>query len=218
MIIYDFFSGTGSATKAFEDKGYRVVKVDIDPAFDADEFDIMELTSEYLIGKYGQPDFIWASPPCERFSIASTWRYWERNPDGAIPKDSSVLEAIELVKHTLKLIGELKPTAWLLENPRAMLRKQDFIQRYRRKTITYCQYGDTRQKPTDIWGYLPTWKPKPVCEPNASCHEASPRGSKKGVRGQKNAQIRAMIPYGLSLEICEAVENLRIEKPPTFGE
>jgi site-specific DNA-cytosine methylase len=30
MIIYDFFAGTGSATKAFEDQGHKVIKIELD--------------------------------------------------------------------------------------------------------------------------------------------------------------------------------------------
>ena len=51
MIIYDFFAGTGSATKAFEDAGHKVIKVELDPSFQADEGDILELTADMLISK-----------------------------------------------------------------------------------------------------------------------------------------------------------------------
>ena len=71
MIVYDFFSGTGSATKAFEDAGHTVIKVELDEYFEAHERDILKLNAKYLIEKYGQPDFIWASPPCQKFSVAS---------------------------------------------------------------------------------------------------------------------------------------------------
>jgi len=72
MIIFDFFSGTGSATQAFKDAGHTVYSFELNGNFNATEHvNILELTAEYLLGKYGQPDFIWASPPCTAFSIAS---------------------------------------------------------------------------------------------------------------------------------------------------
>ena len=64
MILYDFFAGTGSATQAFYDAGHTVVKIELDEQFAADERDILSISAEYLVIKYGQPDFVWASPPC----------------------------------------------------------------------------------------------------------------------------------------------------------
>ena len=207
MIVYDFFAGTGSATKAFEDRGHKVIKVELDPYFEADERDILKLTASGLIGKYGRPDFIWASPPCQKFSVASLWKYWAKSPNGPIPKHPSVYEAIDLIKHTLKLIEDLAPKAWVLENPRGMLRKQDFMAKYPRRTITYCQYGDTRMKPTDIWGQVEGWITRPICQPGASCHESSPAGTNAGGTGKlKNARLRSMIPYELGEELANVLE------------
>lgn len=208
MIIYDFFAGTGSATKAFEDRGHKVIKVELDESFEADERDILKLTADDLIAKYGRPDFIWASPPCQKFSVASLWKYWAKSPNGPIPKHPSVYEAIDLIKHTLKLIEELNPKAWVLENPRGMLRKQNFMNDYPRRTITYCQYGDVRMKPTDIWGVIEGWESRPMCKPKATCHESSPAGTNAGGTGKlRNARLRSMIPYALGQEI-ESVLNV----------
>ena len=60
MIVFDFFSGTGSSTQAFKDAGHTVIHIELDEYFEADERDIMKMTSEYLIQKYGRPDFVWA--------------------------------------------------------------------------------------------------------------------------------------------------------------
>ena len=209
MIIYDFFAGTGSATQAFEDAGHTVVKVELDPYFPAHERDILSLDAATLITKYGQPNFIWASPPCQKFSVASLWKYWAKGKNGPIPKHPSVYEAIALIQHTLKLIHDLNPThGWLLENPRGMLRKQSFMEPYERKTITYCQYGDVRMKPTDLWGNIPQWNPRPMCKPKASCHESSPAGTNAGGTGKlRNARLRSMIPYDLGKEILEAISK-----------
>ena len=115
MIVYDFFAGSGSATKAFEDRGHKVIKVELDEYFEADERDILKLTANELIAKYGRPDFIWASPPCTTFSVASCRIYWQKSPNGAIPKDPRVFKALELVQHTINLIKELNPTrGWII--------------------------------------------------------------------------------------------------------
>ena len=155
LIIYDFFSGTGSSTQAFEDAGHTIIKVELDEYFEAHERDILQLTAKGLIAKYGQPDFIWASPPCQKFSVASIGHYWTGGRGNCVPKRPEVFEAIALVGHTIKLMQDLNPThGWIMENPRGMLRKQDVVKDLKRWTITYCQYGDTRMKPTDVWGHL----------------------------------------------------------------
>jgi hypothetical protein len=214
MIIYDFFAGTGSATKAFEDAGHTVIKVELDEYFEAHERDVLGLTAEYLIGKYGQPDFIWASPPCTTFSVASIRHYWTYTNGVALPKNEKTLHGLALVAHTVALINALKPTyGWLMENPRGMLRKQSVVQGLTRRTITYCQYGDFRMKPTDLWGELLSWIPKEMCKPGLTCHNSAKRGSDTGTQGiggggKRGSMMRSMLPYQLSQAICKAVEGL----------
>jgi hypothetical protein len=203
MIVFDFFSGTGSSTQAFEDAGHRVVKVELDEQFQADERDILSLTAEGLIAKYGEPDFIWASPPCQKFSVASCSRYW--HPDGT-PRDEQAGHALALVQFTIDLIEALAPKdGFIIENPRGMLRKQKLMAELPRRTVTYCQYGDNRMKPTDLWGYARAWQPRKPCKSGDGCHEAAPRGSKTGTQGRKGAKDRSMIPYDLGLEILNAI-------------
>ena len=206
MIIYDFFAGTGSATKAFEDAGHTVIRVELDEYFEAHERDILKLTASDLIAKYGQPDFIWASPPCQKFSVASLWKYWEGTRGNTKPKHPAVYEALALIQHTIDLMNECDPThGWLMENPRGMLRSQAVVKPYKRWTVSYCQYGDIRMKPTDLWGTI-QWQPRPMCRPGADCHESSPAGTNAGGTGKlKNARLRSMIPYELGREILESI-------------
>lgn len=206
MIIYDFFAGTGSATKAFEDAGHTVIKVELDEYFEAAERDILQLDAQYLIDKYGKPDFIWASPPCQKFSVASIGHYWQGGKGNCTPKRPEVYEALDLVAHTIHLMESLNPSkGWIMENPRGMLRLQEVVKGYHRWTITYCQYGDTRMKPTDLWGTI-TWKPRAMCRPGSSCHESSPAGTNAGGTGKlKNARLRSMVPYELGREILESI-------------
>lgn len=201
MIVYDFFAGTGSSTQAFEDAGDTVIRIELDEYFDAHERDVMAMTANYLTAKYGQPDFIWASPPCTAFSIAAVGHHW--NPDRT-PKTEAASFNQLLVAKTLELINELKPKAWLIENPRGMLRKLPVVQGLTRRTVTYCTYGDTRMKPTDLWGDI-EWTPREMCKNGDPCHEAAPRGSRTGTQGLKGAKERSRVPYELSLEIRHAL-------------
>jgi site-specific DNA-cytosine methylase len=203
MLIFDFFAGTGSATQAFADAGHKVIKFEIDEQFEADHRDITQITAEYLIAKYGTPDFIWASPPCQKFSVASCSKYWM--PNGQ-PRDGQAAKALSLVKYTIDLIEELAPLdGFIIENPRGMLRKQSIMAELPRRTVTYCQYGDTRMKPTDLWGYARAWQPRKPCSNGDSCHEAAPRGSRTGTQGIKGAKLKSMIPYDLGKEILNAI-------------
>ncbi len=204
MLVFDFFSGTGSSTKAF-DNGYdQVYTFELDTHFQATEnVNILDLTADYLIETYGKPDFVWASPPCTSFSVASIGKHWNLDKT---PKTEAAGNSIKLVEHTLKLLKELNPRyGWLMENPRGMLRTLPIVKDLNRYTVTYCQYGDTRMKPTDLFGYVPNWTPKTACKNGESCHEAAPRGARTGTQGLKGAKKRAEVPYKLGDEIRQAI-------------
>lgn len=207
LLVFDFFAGTGSSTRAFEAAGDRVISFELDPRFDATEtVSVLDLTSEYLLATYGRPDFVWASPPCTAFSVAAIGRHWIAGGDNPLPRTELAVKNQELVSHTRRLIEELRPRyGYLIENPRAMLRKLPPVQGLPRQTVTYCAYGDTRQKPTDLWGVVPGWEPRPICSPGAACHESAPRGARTGTQGMKGAKDRSMVPFGLGAEIREAV-------------
>jgi hypothetical protein len=209
MLVFDFFSGTGSSTQAFKDKGHTVIKVELDEYFEADERDVLQLTADYLIGKYGKPDFIWASPPCTSFSVASIGHHWAQGGKNPIPKTESARLSQELVNHTKDLILKLNPTyGYLIENPRGMLRKLPVVADLPRRTVTYCQYGDSRMKPTDLWGYVTNWVAKSPCKNGMPCHEAAPRGARTGTQGLNGAKDRSRVPYDLSVEILSAIESV----------
>lgn len=204
LLIFDFFAGTRSSTQAFEDAGHTVISFDNDPQFDVTEqADVFALTAEDLVARYGQPDFVWASPPCTAFSVASIGHHWY---DTAKPKTEAAEKAMELVAHTRKLCEDLNPRlGFVIENPRGMLRKLPILDGLTRWTVTYCQYGDTRMKPTDLWTNISAWLPRPACKNGAPCHEAAPRGAKTGTQGRDGAVSRSMIPYALGAEILESL-------------
>lgn len=183
MLIFDFFAGTKSSTQAFEDAGHTVISFDNDHRFDVSEqADVFALNAADLIARYGQPDFVWASPPCTAFSVASIGHHWY---DTGKPKTEHARTSIELVRHTRKLIEELSPAkGFVIENPRGMLRKLDVLDGLTRWTVTYCQYGDDRMKPTDLWTNVTQWLPRVPCKNGDSCHEAAPRGSRTGTQGR----------------------------------
>lgn len=207
LLVFDLFAGTGSATAAFRDAGDRVVTFELDAAFDPDwAVDVRDLTADRLLSAYGRPDFVWASPPCTRFSVASLSRNWTRIGNTVEPTNAETREALDLVRHTVTLLAGLQPRyGWLMENPMGMLRKSEVVRALPRATVTYCQYGDFRQKPTDLWGAVDGWSPRPACERGAPCHEAAPRGSRTGTQRLTGAAARSMLPPDLSAEIRAAI-------------
>lgn len=208
MLIFDFFAGTRSSTKAFEDAGHTVISFELDPQFTVTEnVDILTIKSADLLAKYGRPDFIWASPPCTTFSVASIGHHWANGGAYPVPKTQAAEVGQLLVRHTRMLIEELQPRfGFVIENPRGMLRKLPVVAGLPRRTVTYCQYGDTRQKPTDLWGVVPGWEPRPACSPGSSCHDAAPRGSRTGTQGIVAVKDRSRVPYGIGHEILTAID------------
>ena len=205
MKVLDLFSGTRSIAKAFEKKGWETFTVELDRSHDGIDWyeDIMKIEPKDIIERFGYPDVIWASPPCTTYSVASISHHRKKGVDTLEPISEFAKQSDELIKHTLWLIDELKPKYWFIENPRGALRKMNFMKGLPRFTVTYCQYGDTRMKPTDIWTNHNSPMFKEPCRNGDDCHISAPRGSQTGTQGIKGAKNRAVIPSLLCDHICE---------------
>ena len=209
MKVLELFAGTRSIGKAFEEKGHEVFSVEWDRSFENIDLykDIYELSAKEILNKFGKPDVIWASPDCSSYSIAAISRHRKREENGNLAPVSEYAKFCDRVnQHTLNLIMTLSPKYWFIENPRGGMRKMDFMHGLPRYAVTYCQYGDTRMKPTDIWTNHPDPNFKPVCKNGDPCHEKAPRGSITGTQGLKGSKERSVIPVELCrhiVKICE---------------
>lgn len=216
MKVLELFAGTRSIGKAFEAAGHEVYSVEWDKSFENIDLyaDILTVTADDILRKFGHPDVIWASPDCATFSIAAISHHRRKNPvTGNLDPVSDYAKFCDKVdQHVLNLIRELRPTYWFIENPRGGLRKMEWMQGLPRYTVTYCQYEldkpaeERRMKPTDIWTNHFAPKFKPMCHNGDLCHARAPRGAKTGTQGLKGSKERSVIPAALCehiVEICE---------------
>ena len=230
MKVLELFAGTRSIGKAFEAKGHEVFSVEWDKKFENVDLyaDIMNVTAEEIIEKFGRPDVIWASPDCTTFSVAAISHHRRKNYEtGNLDPVSDYAKFCDAVdQHVLQLIRDLKPKYYFIENPRGGMRKMTWMQGLPRYTVTYCKYetdkpvSQRRMKPTDIWTNHPDPKFKPICKNGDPCHSRAPRsatlkklkaqgieievgGTQYGMTGSRD---RSVIPEELCkhiVDICE---------------
>ena len=204
MKTLELFAGSCSFSKVAKEFGHETFTTDNVQYGEIDYVkDILELGCSEV--PY-VPDMIWASPPCTAFSVASIGSHWTGGKKAYIPKTDKAMLGMEFVRKTLDIIKyyeKLNPDLlYYIENPRGVLRKLGLLDNVPiRNTVTYCQYGDNRMKPTDIWTNDKNWTPRPMCHNGDSCHISAPRGSKTGTQGLKGAYERSIIPPELFKEI-----------------
>ena len=219
MKVLELFAGTRSIGKAFEKRGHDVFSVEWDKHFENIDLykDIGQLDSKEILDLFGHPDVMWMSFDCTSYSISAISHHRKKNPiTGNLDPISDYAKFCDKTnQHCLELIKELNPKYWFIENPRGGLRKMIWMQYLPRYTVTYCQYGDIRMKPTDIWTNHPNPKFLPMCHNGDSCHESAPRGSKTGTQGLSGSIERSKIPDKLCehiVDICEETDNVKTNK------
>lgn len=202
--VLELFAGSRSIGKEAEKLGYEVFSSDIEQ-FGGIDYVVDILKFDPIMVPF-VPDIIWASPPCTGFSVASIGTHWRGGYRAYEPATDTARLGIELVRKTQEIIEHFKKLnpnlVWYMENPRGVLRKLEIVQSLPiRHSVTYCQYGDERMKPTDIWTNNGWWDPKPMCSNGSLCHVPAPRGSKTGTQGRSGAYERSKIPEKLCVEV-----------------
>lgn len=122
LSLVDLFSGAGGFAEGFRRAGFRVLLgVDNDPAairsYKANfpeaialAMDIKEVTGALIERLVGRPDVVIGSPPCEPYTGANPRRM--KNPIDRLYQDP----AGQLVLHFARIVGELKPNVFVMEN------------------------------------------------------------------------------------------------------
>lgn len=208
MKLLELFAGSRSIGKEAEKQGYEVLSSDIN------DFEKIDYVVDIRDFDYNNipfiPDVLWCSPPCTGFSVACIGRNWVKGEEFTPKTDSSRL-GVEIMEKTLEVIKyylKVNPNLiWYIENPRGKMRKAPHWSNidHIRHTVTYCQYGDERMKPTDIWTNNYEWTPKPMCKNGDPCHISAPRGSRTGTQGLKGNYERSKIPQKLCEEVLKSV-------------
>lgn len=210
MNVLELFAGSRSFGLVAEEYGMNVFSSDL-ISFNGIHYATNILNFDYSKVPF-KPDIIWASPPCTFFSVASIGHHWNQDHT---PKSSNALLGVEIVKKTIEIINHFNPRFYFIENPRGKLRKLDVVKGIERTTVMYCQYGDNRMKPTDIWsnnlyslenpdGFIS----RTCFNNNKNCHhQSAPRGSQTGTQGRIGSYERSKIPYQLCKEIIQSCIN-----------
>jgi hypothetical protein len=216
MKVLELFAGSRSFTKVAQEMGFETFTTDFKDFENIDlVIDILNLDNHLLMEKLFERgidkiDCVWASPPCTYFSVASIGHHWNKDHT---PKTKEAILGVKIIQKTLDIINFLKPEFYFIENPRGKLRKLEVVKGINRTTVCYCQYGEDRMKPTDIWTnhlydvFNPEgWKPREMCfNGNKDCHhQPAPRGSQTGTQGLKGNYLRSIVPPELCKEILKS--------------
>lgn len=214
MKLLEICAGSAELSLYAKSQGIETTTVDIKQFGNIDiVMDAEDITLEMIL----EHDIFWGGVMCTSYSIAACSHH--RNEDYTAKSDFG----IKCDRMNTKIINLLKKAEkinpnfiWYIENPRGLLRKMDFMRGLNRTTITYCSYGDTRMKPTDIWSNniydmfnLNGWQPRAMCwNGNKKCqHEEAPRGSKTGTQGLKDNHERSKMPKELIKDIIDQTLN-----------
>jgi hypothetical protein len=171
LAMLDLFSGSASASRAASVRGWRVLRVD----------NAIGTTHDVRadLATWSPPkehfDLVWASPPCTLLSTANQ-------------QTRDVAEGLVLVKAALRIIAEVRPRWWVLENVHGATRA----------------IGDLIGPPVARYGSFYLWGNFPPFEANV------PREKTK-LSGRRRAERRAAIPWVISLGLIRACEALAEE-------
>ena len=158
-FLLELFSGTGSVGRPWREAGHRVFSVDIDPRGAPDFCGDIRM---WGYRNLETPDVIWASVPCEQYSIARTNA---KTPRNYMLADSLVAKAIEIIKYFQARNPEL---AWFVENPDSsqLWSRAVAWDLYPRIRLSYCAYGALYRKNTKVASNV-LWTPKAMCDPSS---------------------------------------------------
>ena len=177
--ILDLFSGTRSVRKALDTMDIEYDYIGIDIYSPEEQNLILDLSQDDIVAKVVAalpkdwiPDFIWASPVCGRFSVATSTLggnlYFERTRQGIkVRGNFTVLDNryrnytkeyiqgeanlhLKIVRNMEKIL-QYYDVDFVIENPRTSFMVHLLNPMYVINKVDYCMYGFEYQKPTTIY-------------------------------------------------------------------
>ena len=140
----ELFSGTGSVGRVLRAHGHETVSLDIDPRFGPDlcmsilDFDETAYAPDHFA-------FIWASCPCEAYSIARS--------NAKIPRDVAMAASDKLLVKTRQIFAHFRDALWVVENPatsRIWMREAAKGLAQASVVTSYCAFGYAYRKDTRL--------------------------------------------------------------------
>lgn len=184
LVWLDLCSGLGGASAPALDRGWRVIRVDIDPRFKPD----IVADVRALPLKPFHVDVLWASAPCTEFTKAGLPTSWAKyRYEGWLPTEESIADSIELVK-ACREAADYFQCDWIIENVRGS-----------RKFLTPL-LGQVRAMTS---GHV-FWSNMPLLIPSGLSGRKWLQSPTKDPRDR--AANRAKIPYEIGDAVCRAVE------------
>ena len=183
-VMLDLFSGLGGASEAFVQAGWTVIRVENNPELAHVPHTLTLDCLEWAdwIDNLPPVDLIWASPPCDEFSLA----YNAPGPR-AQRAGRDFHPDMKCVRATMDIIDALKPRNWVVENVHG--------------SISHIKplMGKHTQKigPCYLWGNFPH-----IIMGSEFVHP-----SKTAIWGATGKQERALIPFELSFGLLSAIRN-----------
>jgi len=201
LVWLDLCSGLGGASQPALDRGWKVIRVDIDPRFKPDIVaDVRALPFDHFAR--WKPDVLWASPPCQDFSKWGMRHFYPNPPE----PDLSIVRAIA------QYVWDSWPPWWVVENVRSSRQFINPILGYPQAVVPGHVF----------WGKLPTLIPQVQPHkqaPNRKFGTTAAQFEKAkawwAARGKSpqwtghnglSAAEAAKIPYEIGEAICRAVE------------
>jgi hypothetical protein len=210
----EFFAASAEISEEAQKHGMTTFTIDwkqwgkIDLVKDVEKIELSDIPLPRKAG--------WFAPDCTTYTISAI----SHHRNGTEPKSEYAKKCDKVNQHFIGLIDQIlaiNPNfIFFIENPRGMMRHMPWIKRFTRYTVWYCQYGDERAKPTDIWTNSANWIPRPMCRNykydeqgkiiERHCHHASARrGAKTGTQGRNGSYERSKMPKELINEIIKSV-------------
>ena len=187
--LLELFSGTGSVGKVFRAHGWEVVSVDCDPKMQPTIVaDITTFNYRILGGRF---DALWASPPCQMYSIARSKAKTPRDLEGSD----------RLVQKVKDMIDLCQPIFWAWENPQSgLLKGRRVVEGIPYVDVDYCMFSWPYRKRTRIWTNATGQRWTKLCEHDCEASEgkrhtnwAQKAGKRRG-EGFTREELYAMPP------------------------